>query len=51
MTETAKSEIDGLFAAARAGSTPGLGRLLSLYTNYLKLLVAAQLDQRLRGAG
>jgi RNA polymerase sigma-70 factor (ECF subfamily) len=46
--ETAKSEIDGLFAAARAGSTTGLGRLLSLYTNYLKLLVAAQLDQRLR---
>ena len=46
--ETAKSEIDGLFAAACAGSTTGLGRLLSLYTNYLKLLVAAQLDQRLR---
>ena len=48
MPETAKSEIDGLFAAARAGSAPGLGRLLSLYTNYLKLLVTAQLDQRLR---
>jgi RNA polymerase sigma-70 factor (ECF subfamily) len=34
--------------AARQGSNSCLGRLLALYTNYLKLLVAAQLDSRLR---
>jgi RNA polymerase sigma-70 factor (ECF subfamily) len=37
-----------LFTSARAGSTSCLGQLLALYTNYLKLLVAAQLDNRLR---
>jgi RNA polymerase sigma-70 factor (ECF subfamily) len=36
-------------AAASAGSNSCLGRLLTLYTNYLKLLVTAQLDERLRG--
>jgi len=44
-----ESEIESLFAAARQGSNPCLGRLLALYTNYLKLLVAAQLDSRLQG--
>src|SRR5688572_32875693 len=38
-----------LFTSARAGSNSSLGRLLTLYTNYLKLLVTAQLDDRLRG--
>ena len=37
-----------LFTSARQGSNSCLGRLLTLYTNYLKLLVAAQLDNRLR---
>ena len=44
----AQSEVDRLFTSARAGSNSCLGRLLTLYTNYLKLLVAAQLDHRLR---
>jgi len=48
MPASAASEIDRLFASARAGSNSGLGRLLTLYTNYLKLLVAAQLDARLK---
>jgi RNA polymerase sigma-70 factor (ECF subfamily) len=49
MTTRAQSEVDRLFTSARAGSNSCLGRLLSLYTNYLKLLVAAQMDNRLRG--
>jgi RNA polymerase sigma-70 factor (ECF subfamily) len=48
MSASAQSEIDSLFTAAREGSRTSLGRLLTLYTNYLKLLVSAQLDQRLR---
>jgi RNA polymerase sigma-70 factor (ECF subfamily) len=40
--------VDQLFMAARQGSNSCLGRLLALYTNYLKLLVGAQLDSRLR---
>ena len=49
MTVRAQSEIDKLFTSAREGSSSCLGRLLTLYTNYLKLLVATQLDHRLRG--
>jgi RNA polymerase sigma-70 factor (ECF subfamily) len=48
MNSTAQVEIDKLFASARAGSSSCLGRLLTLYSNYLKLLIAAQLDDRLR---
>jgi len=48
MSAAAQSETDKLFAAARQGSGSCLGKLLTLYTNYLKLLVAAQLDSRLR---
>src|SRR5262245_66606252 len=48
MSARAQSEVDRLFTSARAGSNSCLGRLLSVYTNYLKLLVTAQLDQRLR---
>lgn len=48
MTSHAQGEIDKLFASACAGSTSCLGRLLTLYSNYLKLLIAAQLDDRLR---
>jgi carboxylate-amine ligase len=39
MTASAVSEIDRLFTSAREGSNSSLGRLLTLYTNYLKLLV------------
>ena len=48
MSLRAQSEIDQLFTSAREGSSSCLGRLLTLYTNYLKLLIAAQLDGRLR---
>jgi RNA polymerase sigma-70 factor, ECF subfamily len=48
MSARAQSEVDRLFTSARAGSNSCLGRLLSLYTNYLKLLVTAQMDHRLR---
>ena len=48
MTSQAQVEIDQLFASARAGSATCLGRLLTLYSNYLKLLISAQLDERLR---
>jgi RNA polymerase sigma-70 factor (ECF subfamily) len=48
MTVRAESEIDRLFTSAREGSTSSLGRLLTLYTNYLKLLVMTQLDNRLQ---
>jgi RNA polymerase sigma-70 factor, ECF subfamily len=41
-------DIEALFRCAREGSTAGLGRLLALYANYLKLLVSAQLDSRLQ---
>jgi RNA polymerase sigma-70 factor (ECF subfamily) len=48
MTHSGHTGVDGLFAAARKGSSSSLGRLLTLYSNYLKLLVSAQLDNRLR---
>jgi RNA polymerase sigma-70 factor, ECF subfamily len=48
MSSHAQGEVDKLFASARQGSTSCLGRLLTLYSNYLKLLIAAQLDDRLR---
>ena len=49
MVSEAQGEIDKLFTSARQGSTSCLGRLLTLYSNYLKLLISAQLDDRLRG--
>jgi RNA polymerase sigma-70 factor, ECF subfamily len=48
MSASAQSEINSLFTAAREGSRASLGRLLTLYTNYLRLLVSTQLDNRLR---
>jgi RNA polymerase sigma-70 factor, ECF subfamily len=48
MAQTAPTEVDRLFSSARAGSNSSLGRLLTLYSNYLKLLVSAQMDSRLR---
>src|SRR3954468_3664764 len=48
MTARAQHSADQLFTSARAGSSSCLGQLLALYTNYLKLLVSAQLDNRLR---
>jgi RNA polymerase sigma-70 factor (ECF subfamily) len=48
MPVPAQSEIQQLFTSARDGSVSCLGRLLAMYTNYLRLLVTAQLDNRLR---
>jgi RNA polymerase sigma-70 factor, ECF subfamily len=48
VTAGTQHNADQLFRAARDGSSSCLGQLLALYTNYLKLLVAAQLDNRLR---
>ena len=48
MATEPQGEVDKLFASAQQGSTPCLGRLLTLYSNYLKLLISAQLDDRLR---
>ena len=48
MPSQAQGEVDKLFASARQGSISCLGRLLTLYSNYLKLLIAAQLDERLQ---
>jgi RNA polymerase sigma-70 factor (ECF subfamily) len=48
MTAGPQSEVEKLFTSARGGSSSSLGRLLSLYSNYLKVLVAAQLDSRLQ---
>jgi RNA polymerase sigma-70 factor (ECF subfamily) len=44
-----ENTVGQLFTSACAGSNSSLGRLLTLYTNYLKLLVTAQLDARLKG--
>ncbi|MEX0642050.1 MAG: sigma-70 family RNA polymerase sigma factor [Pirellulales bacterium] len=49
MSVRMQNDISQLFTSACAGSNSCLGRLLTLYTNYLKLLVTAQLDDRLRG--
>src|SRR6187455_1383576 len=48
MTVDTQHSANQLFTSARAGSTSCLGQLLALYTNYLKLLVSAQLDNRLK---
>lgn len=39
---------EALLAAAQAGTNGCLSRLLQLYSNYLRLLAGAQLDNRLR---
>jgi RNA polymerase sigma-70 factor (ECF subfamily) len=48
MNSSAQPKAEELFMSARGGSGSCLGQLLALYTNYLKLLVSAQLDNRLR---
>src|SRR3954453_24016588 len=48
MNASAQHDANQLFMSARQGSNSCLGQLLALYSNYLKLLVAAQLDGRLR---
>ena len=48
MSTPTESDINKLFISAQQGSNSCLGKLLTLYTNYLKLLVAAQLDRRIR---
>jgi RNA polymerase sigma-70 factor, ECF subfamily len=47
MATHSQTDAGQLFMSAREGSSSCLGQLLALYTNYLKLLVAAQLDSRL----
>src|SRR3954453_12334821 len=48
MNSSAQPKAEELFMSARGGSGSCLGQLLALYTNYLKLLVSAQLDNRLQ---
>jgi len=48
MTSFAHSTTDELLERAQSGSKESLGHLLQLYTNYLKLLVLAQLERNLR---
>src|SRR4051812_43409404 len=40
--------VDGLLREARDGNEQQLGRLLTLYRNYLTILATTQLDARLR---
>jgi RNA polymerase sigma-70 factor, ECF subfamily len=42
------SNIDELLTQARAGTPECLGRILQYYCNYLKLLVATQIDEKLQ---
>lgn len=48
MPSRVQPDTEQLFTSARQGSSSCLGQLLALYSNYLKLLVSAQLDSRLR---
>ncbi len=48
MRDETKPTTDQLLARAQAGSNECLGQLLQLYNNYLRLLVLAQLEHRLR---
>jgi RNA polymerase sigma-70 factor, ECF subfamily len=45
---SAPSIAAGLLVSAQQGSLSSLGRLMGLYGSYLKLVVASQLDDRLR---
>ena len=47
MTEVSRTQTDRLLAQALAGSREGMGRLLEVYRNYLKLLVVAQVEQKI----
>lgn len=44
-----QSDPGQLLALARTGAPECLGRLLQLYSNYLKLLATTQMDDKLRG--
>lgn len=44
----AASSIGGLLASARSGSNAAIGRLLSMYSTYLRVIVAAQIGARVR---
>ena len=48
MMSTTDNHADALLASAQDGSGESLGRLLQLYTNYLRILVVTQLDGKLR---
>lgn len=48
MPHHSRTRTDELLTAAQTGSVESLGELLQLYTNYLKLLVLAQLEKNLR---
>ena len=47
-TSTVTGDPQDLLSRAKGGSFASLGQLLNLYSNYLKLLIASQLDARLR---
>lgn len=47
MTDVPLANPDLLLAQALAGSREGLGRLLDVYRNYLKLLVVAQVEKKI----
>lgn len=48
MDQRSEYSTEDLLHQARTGSGESLGRLLQLYTNYLKLLVLAQMQRNLR---
>ncbi len=48
MNTVARSNVEQLLAEARQGEAECLGKLLQYYGNYLKLLVTAHLDAKLR---
>lgn len=48
MTSPSATIADTLLAQAKTGSSESLGRLLQLYRNYLRILVVAQLEAKLR---
>src|SRR4051812_48092493 len=48
MDDDCQLSTEQLLGRAQAGSVESLGHLLQLYSNYLKLLVLAQLEKNLR---
>jgi RNA polymerase sigma-70 factor, ECF subfamily len=48
MHSETRPNVEQLLTKARAGASDGLGRLFDHYGNYLKLLVATHIDERLR---
>ncbi len=48
MSSSSSNLASSLLGRARRGSTSSLGQLMTLYSTYLKAVVSAQLDQRLK---